>query len=264
MKKLLTLLLIFLLALSLFACGGSDVGIIGGADGPTEIIVSNQTDETTADTTLPEYDESHTGSSYEDTYADDGDAYLIDEEGWYYSAEDVALYLATYDGELPDNFITKNEARSLGWEGGSLEPFAPGHCIGGDFFGQLRRRFFELRRGGKGNKPVRRDKDLYPRAFGQAGNERRRRAARLGAHLHGKLAGRKIDRQHRVDRPDLLGRSGQRSGEKGLPLRRLESFDLFGREKPAAEEKRGRKGNEKKKPSQTTTVHNVMLFVVFG
>ena len=135
MKKLLALLLTFLLALSLFACGGSDVGIIGGADGPTEIIVSNQTDETTADTTLPEYDESHTGSSYEDTYADDGDAYLIDEEGWYYSAEDVALYLATYDGELPDNFITKNEARDLGWEGGSVEKYAPGFAIGGDKFG---------------------------------------------------------------------------------------------------------------------------------
>ena len=134
MKKLLALLLTFLLALSLFACGGSDVGIIGGADGPTEIIVSNQTDETTADTTLPEYDESHTGSSYEDTYADDGDAYLIDEEGWYYSAEDVALYLATYDGELPDNFITKNEARDLGWEGGSVEKYAPGCAIGGDKF----------------------------------------------------------------------------------------------------------------------------------
>ena len=134
MKKLLALLLTFLLALNLFACGGSDAGIIGGADGPTEIIVSNQTDETTADTTLPEYDESHTGSSYEDTYADDGDAYLIDEEGWYYSAEDVALYLATYDGELPDNFITKNEARDLGWEGGSVEKYAPGCAIGGDRF----------------------------------------------------------------------------------------------------------------------------------
>jgi hypothetical protein len=60
--------------------------------------------------------------------------YLIDEEGWYYSAEDVALYLATYDGELPDNFITKNEARDLGWEGGSVEKYAPGCAIGGDRF----------------------------------------------------------------------------------------------------------------------------------
>ena len=48
--------------------------------------------------------------------------------------EDVALYIHTY-GCLPDNFITKNEARKLGWEGGSLEPYAPGMCIGGDRFG---------------------------------------------------------------------------------------------------------------------------------
>ena len=36
---------------------------------------------------------------------------------------------------LPDNFITKNEARKLGWEGGGLDKFAPGMCIGGDHFG---------------------------------------------------------------------------------------------------------------------------------
>lgn len=58
----------------------------------------------------------------------------LDEAGSYTSAEDVALYLETYD-ELPDNFITKEEARDLGWSGGSLEPYAPGMCIGGDYFG---------------------------------------------------------------------------------------------------------------------------------
>ena len=58
----------------------------------------------------------------------------LDPDGTYTTAEDVSLYLWTY-GELPDNFITKNEARSLGWEGGSLEPYAPGKCIGGARFG---------------------------------------------------------------------------------------------------------------------------------
>ena len=38
-------------------------------------------------------------------------------------------------GHLPSNFITKNEARAAGWEGGSLEPYCPGKCIGGDRFG---------------------------------------------------------------------------------------------------------------------------------
>ena len=59
---------------------------------------------------------------------------VIDENGWYYSAEEVALYLYTY-GHLPDNYLTKSEAASLGWEGGSVEPYAPDHAIGGDRFG---------------------------------------------------------------------------------------------------------------------------------
>ncbi|MDY5955769.1 MAG: ribonuclease domain-containing protein [Frisingicoccus sp.] len=36
---------------------------------------------------------------------------------------------------MPENFITKKEAKALGWEGGSLEPYAPGKSIGGDRFG---------------------------------------------------------------------------------------------------------------------------------
>ncbi len=58
----------------------------------------------------------------------------LDYDGVYTSAEDVAAYLWEF-GELPSNFITKSEARDLGWEGGSLEPYAPGCCIGGDKFG---------------------------------------------------------------------------------------------------------------------------------
>jgi hypothetical protein len=59
---------------------------------------------------------------------------LIAEDGNYTSKEDVALYIHTY-GCLPGNFITKDEARDLGWEGGGLEDYAPGKCIGGDRFG---------------------------------------------------------------------------------------------------------------------------------
>lgn len=58
----------------------------------------------------------------------------LDQYGVYTSMEDVALYLYLYE-ELPENFITKEEARALGWESGSLEPYAPGMCIGGDYFG---------------------------------------------------------------------------------------------------------------------------------
>jgi len=58
----------------------------------------------------------------------------IDEAGVYTEKDDVALYLHVY-GRLPDNFITKAQARALGWEGGGLEDYAPGKCIGGDVFG---------------------------------------------------------------------------------------------------------------------------------
>ena len=58
----------------------------------------------------------------------------IDENGTYDSAEDVALYIHTYD-KLPSNYITKKEAQKLGWEGGSVEQVAPGKCIGGDRYG---------------------------------------------------------------------------------------------------------------------------------
>ncbi len=50
------------------------------------------------------------------------------------SKDEVAAYIRD-NGCLPDNFITKAEARELGWNGGSLEPYAPGMCIGGDRFG---------------------------------------------------------------------------------------------------------------------------------
>ena len=58
---------------------------------------------------------------------------ILEENKYYYSKDDVALYIHTYN-RLPKNFITKKEARSLGWEGGSVEKFAQGKCIGGDRF----------------------------------------------------------------------------------------------------------------------------------
>ena len=58
----------------------------------------------------------------------------LDPDGWYTTKEDVALYLHLY-GELPGNFITKTEARELGWSGGGLDGYADGKSIGGDRFG---------------------------------------------------------------------------------------------------------------------------------
>jgi hypothetical protein len=57
----------------------------------------------------------------------------IDRDGEYTSKEDVALYLHIY-GVLPRNFITKSEAKKLGWPGGGLDDYVYGGCIGGDKF----------------------------------------------------------------------------------------------------------------------------------
>ena len=52
----------------------------------------------------------------------------------YTGKEEVAAYIAKY-GRLPDNFITKSQAKSYGWKSGRrLEDYAPGMCIGGDRF----------------------------------------------------------------------------------------------------------------------------------
>ena len=74
------------------------------------------------------------GTSGNEDSAGQEQAPLIDEDGSYTTKEDVALYIHTY-GKLPHNFMTKKEAQKLGWSGGSLEPYAPGMCIGGNYFG---------------------------------------------------------------------------------------------------------------------------------
>lgn len=60
----------------------------------------------------------------------------IDEQGSYTSKEEVARYLHEY-GKLPPNFITKDEAKALGWDNkkGDLWDVAQGKSIGGDRFG---------------------------------------------------------------------------------------------------------------------------------
>lgn len=90
----------------------------------TEATTESTTEATTKTTTTSET-EKETTQAPED---------LIDEDGEYNSKEDVALYIHTY-GHLPKNYVTKNEAREKGWEGGSLEDYFPGCSIGGDSFG---------------------------------------------------------------------------------------------------------------------------------
>lgn len=109
MKKSISLLLILLMLLSLAACSIN----INPDPQETEPVVTFPVETLPVVTPSPE---------------------IIDEHGSYTTKEDVALYIHTY-GHLPDNFITKKQAQNLGWQGGSLEPYAPGKCIGGSHFG---------------------------------------------------------------------------------------------------------------------------------
>lgn len=75
----------------------------------------------------------------------------IEEDEEYTSKEEVAAYLHVF-GHLPDNFITKKEAKSLGWVSreGNLGEVAPGKSIGGDYFGNY-----------EGNLPEKKGRDYY-------------------------------------------------------------------------------------------------------
>ena len=77
-----------------------------------------------------------TPASTETSAATEAPAPALAEDGSYTAPEDVALYLHTY-GRLPENYITKAEARDLGWDSGkgNLWDVAPGKSIGGDRFG---------------------------------------------------------------------------------------------------------------------------------
>lgn len=72
--------------------------------------------------------------SEEEPQEESVNANLPVEGEYYYDLTNVVLYLEIY-GELPPNYITKKEAQSLGWEGGSVEKYQQGAAIGGDSFG---------------------------------------------------------------------------------------------------------------------------------
>lgn len=60
---------------------------------------------------------------------------IVEEDGHYSSKAEVGQYLYLY-GKLPGNYLTKQEARELGWKSseGNLWEVAPGRSIGGDRF----------------------------------------------------------------------------------------------------------------------------------
>lgn len=71
-------------------------------------------------------------------------AKTITEDGSYYSLEDVSDYLVKYK-RLPNNYLTKKEAKDLGWipKEGNLWDVTDKGVIGGDYFGNFEGRLPE-------------------------------------------------------------------------------------------------------------------------
>lgn len=129
------LCLIGILLISLTGCGTNPAAGTAAQNGQQAVAQSVQTE----DADLPESMDSPEGVDSPEAEepavsAQESPAKSLPEDGSYTTKEDVALYLHTY-GTLPSNFMTKKEAQKLGWQGGSLEDYAPGKSIGGDRFG---------------------------------------------------------------------------------------------------------------------------------
>ena len=84
-------------------------------------------------TTTPEVTSTTSPEVSEEPSPSEATQELLDEHGTYDSKEEVALYIHQYN-KLPDNFMTKSEARKYGWEGGALNRVVEGMCIGGDVY----------------------------------------------------------------------------------------------------------------------------------
>ena len=136
-KKLTPILAAVLVVLSLvFGIPmGDDAAETTPPTGDTSASATLDTGASTDDSTAPsDSTPTEDNTQPEESTRPEEDTAPIAADGTYTSKEDVALYIHTY-GCLPGNFLTKNEARDLGWEGGGLEKYAPGMCIGGDRFG---------------------------------------------------------------------------------------------------------------------------------
>ena len=131
LKKILSVIII--LAFVLTGCKATDIKVDENSDKSAGVDVTSVAGvEGTEDSTRElEYLEA---SDEDENVTSAGDLNQLDEDGYYYDVESVVLYLDTYD-HLPGNYITKSEAKALGWEGGSVEDYMEGGAIGGDRFG---------------------------------------------------------------------------------------------------------------------------------
>ena len=149
LKKIYALLLALALSFSLTACSEDVTNAI--VDEVVDVVVQEMVDSLEEESAVSEEipDSSAETAPPEETVPEESvpaetpapeeeappeEIPAIDEDGFYTTKDDVALYIYTY-GRLPDNFITKKDAEALGWKSGGLDDYAYGYCIGGNKFG---------------------------------------------------------------------------------------------------------------------------------
>ncbi len=133
-KKFRNALIFFLAALAIyfFLPGGEAESPVPAGESVEELVTA--VPQTVAPETAPPEDDGEVDVPSGLPLDKPDPARPVDEDKSYDNKQDVALYIQYY-GHLPYNYITKKEAEKLGWTGGSLEPYAPGKCIGGSRFG---------------------------------------------------------------------------------------------------------------------------------
>lgn len=105
-----------------------------GREDIAEDTTEDDSDKITEDASDGDFESGNEASEENPEPEDEG--LTVSEDGEYTSKDEVALYIHLYN-HLPSNFITKNEAKDLGWDSskGNLHKVAPGKSIGGDKFG---------------------------------------------------------------------------------------------------------------------------------
>jgi len=134
MKRIFALLFSLLMLFSFSGCGMTSEEASDMAGLLADVLIDSVVSDAGASGDLSPQELLPDQSGQDTMISDDSADADLPIDGVYTSKADVALYIHLY-GMLPDNFITKKEAQALGWTGGSLEPYAPGKCIGGSHFG---------------------------------------------------------------------------------------------------------------------------------
>ena len=114
--------------------GMVDLPVLSQEDNSREVGKDQNQAPSNADQSADQAGSSQAEGNQSDGKSDEGNR-TVDEDGWYTSKEEVALYIHLYE-HLPDNYVPKDEAEDAGWNGGNVERYTgEGTAIGGSYFG---------------------------------------------------------------------------------------------------------------------------------